>query len=240
VNLNRTSYASYFLLNAGDPPPAPGGGKAPPAPGAPPAASPPAPAAGDTPPAPGADHKPSAVNDKPPETKPSAVNDPPPAPFEAAKLQLPEGMKTDDPLFTKFSGLMTDEKLSPHERGQQMLNLYSDAVKASREASKEAWNNVQKEWSTKTTSDPEIGGAKWDSTKTTIAKVIDGLGPELASGLREALDVTGAGNHPAVAKALFKWASMLTEGTYVQGKGPAESTPDLAKTFFPNSQMRKK
>jgi hypothetical protein len=236
----RTSASHHFFLNAGDPPPV--GGAAPPAPGAAPAVVvPPVPAGGDAP-APGADPaKPSLAGDpaKPGEPPKSAVNDPPPAQFDPAKLTLPEGMKADDPLFQKFSGLMTDDKLSPHERGQQMLNLYNDAVKQSRDAAKTAWDGVNTEWSKQTMALPEIGGAKWDSTKTTIAKAIDGLGADAATAFRQALDITGAGNHPAIVKALHSWASKLTEGGHIEGKGPVEAPKDLAKTFFPNSEMRK-
>lgn len=239
MNWNRTNAASYFVMD--EPAAAPVGGT-PPAPGAPPAAAvPPAPAGGE-PPAPGADPaKPSLAGDpaKPGEPPKSAVTDPPPVQFDIAKLQLPEGMKADDPMFQKFSGLMTDEKLSPHERGQQMLNLYQDAVKQSRDASKAAWDNVNTEWSKQTMALPEIGGAKWDSTKTTIAKAIDGLGAEAATAFRQALDLTGAGNHPAIVKALHSWASKLTEGGHIEGKGPTEPPKDIGTTFFPNSKMRK-
>lgn len=235
----KTNASQYFLLDGETAPPV--GGAAPPAPGAaPPAASvPPVAAAAPAAPAPGA--PPSAVTAPDPNApKPSAVTEPAPAQFDVAKLAIPEGMKADDPLFQKFSGLMTDEKLSPHERGQQMLNLYQDAVKASRDASKAAWDNVNAEWSKQTMAMPELGGAKWDSTKTTIAKAIDGLGTEAASAFRQALDITGAGNHPAIVKALHSWASKLTEGSHIEGKGPVEAPKDLAATFFPNSKMRGK
>ena len=45
---------------------------------------------------------------------------------------------------------------------------------------------------------------------------------------REALDITGAGDHPAVVKAFYKLAQMVNEGTHVQVPVPFEtwSVPD--------------
>jgi hypothetical protein len=198
---------------------------------APPAGDPPVtPPAGDPPVVPPAGDPPK----DPPAEPPKKEEPPAPAAFAADKLTLPEGMKTDDPLFQKFGGLMTDDKLDPQARGQALLDLYTGAVKQAREAGTEAWNNVNKEWQDKTMADPEIGGAKFPAAKATIAKAIDTLGPNLAAEVRQALDVTGAGNHPAIVKALHAFASKLTEGQHVTGSPP--SPPKSVKdAFYPNS-----
>ena len=156
--------------------------------------------------------------------------------FDAAKLTLPEGLKTDDPTFKAFTEFMADDKLSAHDRGQKLLDLYTKQIKESSEASVNAWNDMQKDWIGKVKADPDIGGAKFEPTKQTISKAIDGLGTQLAAEVRQALDVTGAGNNPAIWKAFAKWASMLTEGGHVAGS-PAASAPADAKAFFPNSNM---
>lgn len=174
-----------------------------------------------------------------PPVEPPKPGDPPKAPdapsaFALDKVKLPEGMKADDPLTQTFAGLMTDDKLSPADRGQKILELYADTVKKGREAATEAWNSVNTEWAAKVMADPEIGGTKWPAAKATIAKAIDSLGPDLAAGLREALDVTGAGNHPAVTKALHIFASKLTEGTHIGGNPPSKPT-SVKDAFYPNS-----
>lgn len=157
-----------------------------------------------------------------------------PAAFALDKVKLPEGMKADDPSTVAFAGLLADDKLSPADRGQKLLDLYADVTKKGRDAATEAWNNVQKEWADTTKADKDIGGAKWQGTQATIAKAIDTLGPTLAAGFREALDVTGAGNHPAVAKALAAWATKLTEGVHVGGNPPGQQ-PTVKEAFYPNS-----
>lgn len=203
---------------AGDPPPAP-----------PPAASgepPVAPPAGDP-------AKPPATElGKPPE-KPAGEA---PAAFDAAKLTLPEGMKTDDPIFKTFAETFADDKLDPQAKGQKLIDIYKDTVQGIKQAQADAWTNTNKAWVDAVKADPEIGGAKFAEVKTSIAKAIDSLGPELSVAFRQGLDATGAGNHPAIWKGLAKMAATLTEGGHVQGN-PSSAKPDLGATFFPNSKM---
>lgn len=178
---------------------------------------------------------------KAPGTELGKPADPPkadaPAAFDAAKLTLPEGMKTDDPLFKTFTEVYTDDKLDPQAKGQKMIDLYTDAVKGIRTEQANAWNTTNENWIKEVKADPEIGGAKFAEVKTTIAKAIDSLGPELSVAFRQGLDATGAGNHPAIWKGLAKMAAAMTEGGHVQGSPPS-GKPDLASTFFPNSKMQ--
>jgi len=54
------------------------------------------------------------------------------------------------------------------------------------------------------------------------------------------MDSTGAGDNPAFIKAFYKLAQRVTEGSYVQGRGPAEVTapggrrPSPAQAMYPN------
>jgi hypothetical protein len=212
--------------------------QAPPLPGGvnPPAASPApeaVPPAGGTPPATelGAATPPAAEPPKAPE----APKSPEPVAFDATKLTLPEGMKADDPVFKSFAETFTDDKLDPQTRGQKLLDLYKDAVSGIREQTMKVWTDTNEAWKNQVRADPEIGGAKFEATKTTIAKAIDSLGPELSVAFRQGLDATGAGNHPAIWKGLAKMAGLLTEGGHVSGNPPASAKPTIKEAFYPNS-----
>lgn len=210
----------------------------------------PAPAAGD-PPSPAVVTPPPAGSDAPaggvvtPPVEPPKTElgkEPPkaadaPAAFDPAKLTLPEGMKADDPAFKSFTELLSDDKVTPQERGQKLLTLYQDAVKSMRDQQVQLWNTTNENWVKEVKADPEIGGAKFEGVKTSISKAIDQLGPELSVAFRQGLDATGAGNHPAIWKGLAKMAALLTEGGHVNGNPPNGGQPDLASTFFPNSKM---
>lgn len=156
--------------------------------------------------------------------------------FDAAKLTLPEGMKADDPAFKSFGEIFTDDKLDPQAKGQKLIDLYKDAVAGMRQQQQDVWKTTNDGWVAAVKADPEIGGAKFEPTKTSIARAIDSLGPELSVAFRQGLDATGAGNHPAIWKGLAKMAALLTEGGHVSGSPPS-GTPDLGATFFPNSKM---
>jgi|SRR6266404_6511 len=166
--------------------------------------------------------------------KPAAT--PEAVPFDATKLQLPEGMKSDDPLFKSFAEAFGDTKLDTQARGQKLIDIYRDGVKAIQDRQRSIWNQTNDSWVAAVKADSEIGGAKFEPTKATIAKAIDSLGPELSVAFRQGLDATGAGNHPAIWKGLAKMAALLTEGGHVAGNPPS-GKPDLASAFFPNSKM---
>lgn len=169
-----------------------------------------------------------------PEVKAEAKPDAPA--FDAAKLTLPEGFAPDEKLMGSFKDLMTAD-LPPQERGQKLIELYSGALKQVGEANSKAWTDLNAQWVNEVKADPEIGGAKYDTTKATIAKAIDTLGPKDAASFRQALDVTGAGNNLAVWRAMAKFAKAVTEGQHVGGS-PPKDTPDIGATFFPNSNMK--
>lgn len=172
---------------------------------------------------------PAKAEAKPAEAKPAEA-----APFDVKALKLPEGFKADDASLKTFSDLVNDGSLSRAEFGQKAFDFYVGALRAAGEAGDRAWDDTQRDWQGKVKADPEIGGDKLPATLQGISKMIDTLGPDGAKGFREALKVTGAGNHPAVVKALAKFAPAFTEGRHVPGN-PAAGKADLKEVFFPNS-----
>lgn len=157
-----------------------------------------------------------------------------PEPFNLKEIKLPEGFNAEDPQFAKFGEIVGNDKLSPKERAEALLNMYAEGTKAVSEANTKLWTDVQKQWQEEVKGDSEIGGDKLATTTQTISKAIDTLGPELAKGFRQALDFTGAGNNPAVIRGMAKFAALLTEGGHVSG-GPGSGKQSIGSVFFPNS-----
>lgn len=192
------------------------------------------PAKVETPPVLGPDGKPVAPAAK--------TADAAPITFAADKLTLPEGMKLeqfDKTALETLGATLADDKLDPQARGQKLFDLYTSEIKRVQESYQTEWSNTNKEWITRVKADPEIGGTKYEATKTAISKAIDTLGTDAAKAFREGLDATGAGNHPAIWKGLAKWAALLTEGGHVSGNPPSGKGPstdaEVSKVFFPNS-----
>lgn len=162
-----------------------------------------------------------------------------PAPFDAKAFKAPEGFNLNETSMASFAEVINGD-LSPKERGEKLMGLYADTVKSIGEANMAAWQKTNDEWVNEVKADKEIGGDKLDATRAEIAKAIDGLGEKLAPEFRKALDITGAGNHPAVVRALSSWAKALNEGKHVSGAPASQKEAiDLAKTWYPNSPEMK-
>lgn len=138
-------------------------------------------------------------------------------------------MEVSPELTTEFLGILNNQELSANDRAQALVDLQGKALAQAAEAQTKAWTTLQDEWQGKVKADPEIGGAKLQDTLASVGKLVTEYGTD---ELREALDVTGAGNHPAVVKFFAKMASRLTEGSAVPGN-PAGQGQSLAEKMYP-------
>lgn len=157
------------------------------------------------------------------ETTTDEVKTDPPAPelFDAEKISFSEGMTKDDALFTEFSNLATEHKLSAPV-AQHLIDLAAKQVQAAAQRQSAEWAKQNEDWQTEIKADKEIGGDKLERSLQTFAKVASD--PSLSDPkLRAALAFTGAGNHPAIVRTLVKWANALSEGAAVGGN-PAGSS----------------
>lgn len=142
------------------------------------------------------------------------------APFDAEKLTLPEGFEKTEH-FDQFTDWAKEAGIN-QPQAEKLIGIYSEAVKQVAASQTEHWEKTNADWINEVKADKELGGANLAVVKQTISKVLDN--PDLADPkLREALDVTGAGNHPAVIRSLYRMAQKLTEGTSVAGQPPARS-----------------
>lgn len=213
------------------------------APAAPPVEAPPIVAAPAVP-APAVAPAVSSLAAAPPVVEAPKAGEPPKvdtaAVFDPKAFKAPEGVKIDEVAVGAFAGVLNDSALSPQDRGAKLLELHNAELAKVGAANTKAWADTTTKWLGEIKADPKIGGDKITATVSTIAKAIDTLGPEGAKAFREALDITGAGNNPAVVRALHAFASRLTEGGHVNGTPPG-SRPSTAALFFPNSpEMQKK
>lgn len=172
----------------------------------------------------------TAAETKPAETKPDETKV---EPLTLASLKVADGLKLDEPLANEFLTLMNNDALKPGERAQALLDLYSKTAQAASEKSSAQWEEMQNQW---TENAKKEFGDKLDSNLGTIAKLIDAFAgkPEQQTELREVMDTTGAGNHPAMIRFLSAMASKLVvEGSFVPGN-PGEQPRSAADILFPN------
>lgn len=161
---------------------------------------------------------------------PKPAADAPKPTVEVAALKLPEGFKADDPALTQFATIANEAKIS-QDVAQKLVDFHAAALKKASEASSEYWGNLQKEWgeSNKT----EFGPEPAKSPKIiAVSKLIDSLGEKPASAFREALDMSGMGNHPAIVKAMVLLAERLTEPAHARGAPPAQRPATAAEAIY--------
>jgi len=185
---------------------------------------------------------------QPPEQKPSVLNDGAPAaaaevigaPEAYADYTVPDGYTLDKEVATEANAMFKSMNLT-QEQAQKLVDFYTAKTTESANAPYEAWNNMQEEWVNQVKADPELG-SRLNEVKTTIGRALDGLGDaKLTKEFREAMDFTGAGNHPAFIRAFYRLAQKVTEGRHVAGNGPSAASqnqrqerPSAAGAMYPN------
>lgn len=157
-----------------------------------------------------------------------------PTAFDFKEFTPPEGLELSDKDKETIGGIATKHGLSK-EAMSDLLGEYATRVKSVQDAAVQAYQETNKKWQDEVRADPDIGGEKLDGVLKTIGAVIND--PAItAPGFKEALNLTGAGNNPAIIKTIFKMAQKLTEGGHVSGAPPAEKPGAKrgASAMYPN------
>ena len=142
------------------------------------------------------------------------------------------------------------EGISLKAEDQGAFNEWATTHKLSPEAAKEAWEmgmNLQSqlqtqlaeklasqssEWAEQTQKDPEIGGAKMKETTSTVRRVIQKYGDD---DLKEVLNSTGVGNHPAMVRFVARLGALAREDTVERGSEPGGDA-SIAKKMYPDQK----
>lgn len=137
------------------------------------------------------------------------------------EIKVPDGIEIDEKVLGDFKALLSDDKLTPTERGQKLIEMHSQALQAAAKAATEApvqmWYDTQKKWNEEVRADKEIGGEALPQTQANIAKVItEVMGPE-AKKTFEAMKLTGAANHPQICRLMARVSKLFVEGDGVAG-----------------------
>lgn len=159
---------------------------------------------------------------KPAEAKPGEA-----APIEY-KFKLPEGVTLDDKELGKFTAILGKHHASP-EQAQELMDLYTSEsqalLKREYDAQMRSWSDLQEKWISEIRADPEIGGNRIDTVLQSTRNLVEQFGGTASEkkALREMLGSTGAGNHPAMARFLYRVSKALGEGSPVPAPTPQAS-----------------
>lgn len=167
-----------------------------------------------------------ATSTAPADTTPPADQKPTePVVPESYEFAMPDGVALDKAAADEFSAIAKELKLD-QATAQKVADV--GAKMAQRQA--EAHANLVASWVDQVKTDKDIGGDKLNENMAVARKALDTFGtPEL----RDVLNSTGLGNHPAVIKAFYNAGKAISEDGFVKGS-PAGNNTDPAKRLFPN------
>lgn len=137
------------------------------------------------------------------------------------KFRLPEGVAGDPESLKPATELFAETGLS-QEQAQKFIDLAVARETAAASRSVQAFVDLQNQWVSEIKADPDIGGDRLKASLASASRAIDRLD---VPGLREALNFTGAGNHPAVVKAFVRLGQMISEDRFRPGRNAAPSAP---------------
>lgn len=155
-----------------------------------------------------------------------AAETPAPAPEAPAygAFKLPDGTTVDGESMAQATELFKEAGL-PQEQAQKFIDLALSREQAAATRGVQAFVDLQTKWVSEIKADPEIGGARFEASMASAGRAIDRLG---VPGLREALNLTGAGNNPAIVKAFVRLGQMVSEDRFMPGRNAAPAVPRSA------------
>jgi hypothetical protein len=170
------------------------------------------------------------------------------APEAYADFKAPEGYIIDKVLLEAALPAFKELNLT-QDQAQRLVDIQVARELALAKAPQETYENLRKDWRAKVTADTDIrayttdGKTGIDAVKIDISRALGTLDPTLAGEFRAAMDLTGAGDHPAFVKAFWKLSQGLLEGKPVTGRGPSPAgqvdpskpvRPSPAAAMYPN------
>lgn len=150
-----------------------------------------------------------------------------PVAIDTTKFKLGDDFEISEDHMKGYAEVLKDLGMN-QEQGQKLLDFYTKVATDASERASKLWDSTNDEWQEQVKADKEIGGDNLLKVKQTVSKAFETFGDP---GVREALDMTGAGNHPAIVRTLYRMAQKLTEGGFVQG-APAAKPRTAAEILY--------
>ncbi|CUZ54034.1 Uncharacterised protein [Serratia marcescens] len=149
-----------------------------------------------------------------------AEKDKKPAAPEKYEFTPPEGQELDANALAVFEPIAKELGLS-QEQAQKLVDIYPQI----QQQQAEAWSKQVADWGEQVKADKEIGGDKFNASVGAAQRALDQFGnPEL----REYLNASGLGNHPALVRFCAKVGKAMAEDSFVvPNQGGQRSAADV-------------
>jgi hypothetical protein len=139
---------------------------------------------------------------------------------------LPEGFTANEELAGELKVLAKENGLSK-EAAQKLADL---GVKMQQQQA-DAWQAQVDQWAEQVKTDKELGGEKFDENISLAKQALDKFGGQ---ELKDLLQSTGFGTHPAIVKAFYNIGKSVSNDTLVVSNGTSKESKSMASVMFPN------
>ena len=156
-----------------------------------------------------------------------------PTPLAIEDITLPDGFEMPEEIGSSFLELINSPPESRAEFANSLIGFHTSLLESVAGEYAQQWEQTQETWRAEVRALPEIGGQNLQTSMAEIAKVLDRYGDKEA---RDALAMTGAGNHPALVRLFHKIAKDVNEKPPVQGGAPSGAPRDRASRMYGNSE----
>jgi hypothetical protein len=170
---------------------------------------------------------PAAASKTEPTEQPSLLNQPQGAPEKYADFTVPDGWEMDQEVRAEAEKLFRDFNL-PQSAAQALVDFYAAKSIQAQNAPVEFYAEMRQGWRESAMSHPELQGklGAGGEVLTTISRGLDAIASatgdrQLIADFKEAMDMTGAGDHPAFIRVMYSLAKRATESGHVRGNGPS-------------------
>lgn len=176
---------------------------------------------------------------KPPAGEPAPAPDAPPPEAPVVTYEpftLPEGITLAEKDVGRYTEVLAKHK-APQELGQDLINLHLEEVQKTRaaidKANRDGWHQTRTQWADEVRADPDLGGARLQTTLTRCADVMDRFAGDPVA-FRDMLKLTGTDNHPLMVGFLNNIGKVLSEPRAVPAPKPMPLPTTKAQRRYGN------
>jgi hypothetical protein len=151
------------------------------------------------------------------------------APEAYDDFKLPEGMQFEGEQLEAFTEFGQKYGLS-QDAAQNLIDMHLGQVDKITTLQQETWDEIKADWRKQSLADKDLQDEEGNA-EAAIAIAVKGVEALGGKALKEAFDLTGAGEHPAVVKAFHKLGKMAVEDEFVFGGGSGDQKTPAEKLY---------
>lgn len=145
------------------------------------------------------------------------------------EFTLPEGVTLNEALLEEATPVFKELNLT-QEQAQKLVDIQVRNQQTAYKAQVDAWELTTQNWKRAAETDQEYGGATFKDNLAVARRALNEFGTK---ELKEALDLTGTGNHPEILRFFYRVGKAISEDKVRVGN-PSSGSKSAAEILFGN------